>query len=118
MPSGKLVRNKVFDVHEVELQNGDEQSGNVRRVIIKTNEGPLLLKHVGRELFHVSELSPMLWELNNRLKATPICRVRIDCFVSIDDNGSELSKFVENRQLDSMEFVEISGATGDAVSGK
>ena len=118
MPSVRLIRNKLLEVYEVEILNGHEKAGLVRKVIIKTNEGPLLLRDAGRELLHVSELSPMLWELDNRLKTAAVCRVRIDCFVSIDDKGNERIGYVENRQLDAMEFVDRSDATGDEVSGK
>ena len=130
MPNVRLVRNEVMTIHEVEIHNGYGSRPDIRRVIIKrpllvrllirrviikTNLGPLLVRLKGRKLIHVSELSPMLWELKSRLKSFAVCSVRLDYYKVEHDDGSESCSFVENKQLDEMEFVDVEEKVGDAA---
>ena len=76
----RTMKNQTVDVHELEIELDPGVFGPVRRVMLKTNLGPISsepfrnidekgdvngfsCRWLKRELLDLSELSPMLWEL-------------------------------------------------------
>ena len=125
-PKVRTLKNQTVDVHELEIELNQGVYGPVRRVVLKTNVGPIsyepyrtidergdvngfVCKWPRRELLDLGELPPMLWELNNRLKVGGILKLRIDyCIVTNgeDDSGKEMH-FMKKKHVDGMEFLDI-----------
>ena len=57
----------------------------------------------------------MLWELRSRVKAFVVCRVKLDYCSAENDDGKEMFRFIENKQLDEMEFIDNEEKMGDAA---
>lgn len=124
-PTVRTKKNQTVDVHELEIELNQGVYGPVRRVVLKSNLGPISYKPYRttaeqgavsgfnckwpkREMLDLSELPPMLWELNNKLR-TGICKLRIDYCVLTngdEDDGRE-TLFMKKRQVDGMVFLNI-----------
>ena len=129
-PKVRTLKNQVLDVHELELQNDQGKYDKIRRVLLKTNMGAIVYKPYRlvddtgqvsgfkctwrkKEPLDLSELPPMLWELNKRLE-TGVVKIRITYCVITDgdeEDGKE-TLFMRMKHVNEMEFLDLEERAG------
>lgn len=125
MTETEYVKEKVIDIHELELQKSPQDIERISRVVFKTNEGfityrPFLYVNELREIngFKVSqrkkesmaigELPRKLWQLNEKLQAG-MCRAKLSYFLwskKVDNHVMPI-RFMKEKQVNEMEFLDI-----------
>ena len=128
MKDVKYERDKELDVHELEIESDHGPYGRVVQVLLKTNEGPItykphkMVEQFGRangfnmrwkkkDLIEIGELPEILCKLNRKLQSG-ICKVKLSYFAWIDDDEAQ-SKYLREKQVKEMEFIDIEEKVGN-----
>jgi hypothetical protein len=125
MTGTEFVKDKIVDIHELELQRSLQDGDKVSRVVLKTSEGSITYKpfryvnevrkvngfkvsQSKKEAVNITELSKKLWQLNERL-GTGMCRVKMSYFLWKKklDNHVVLIRYMKEKQIEEIMFIEI-----------
>ena len=123
MTEVKEIKKRVMDVYELEIEDSLKEYGKIHRIVLKTNmgnityrpyqyisesrkKGNFMVRQRKKILLGMDEISPMLWELNRKMK-TGICKVKLSYFFWKKEKNRDPIRFIKEKQIEEMVFINM-----------